>query len=103
MKDAAPCEHTFTDKGGDSPSRFSSNNYIAARGPDCGNRKGAGAPKGNRNALRHGRRSALHAERQRQLKTVRRRTAEINTLIGTMLAAGVEPAEIGRASCRERV
>jgi hypothetical protein len=37
---------------------FSTDNYVAQPGPDRGNRKGAGAPKGNRNSFRHGNRSA---------------------------------------------
>jgi hypothetical protein len=92
MKETNPREHTIIRRrGGGVPSGVRTDNYIAARGSDHGNRKGAGAPKGNRNALRHGRRSALHAERRRLLKTVCRRTSEISTLIGTMLAAGVNP------------
>ncbi|MBV8978889.1 MAG: hypothetical protein JO261_05480 [Alphaproteobacteria bacterium] len=39
-----------------------------APGPDSGNRKGAGAPKGNRNALRHGLRSAAEVQRRRSFR-----------------------------------
>ena len=45
-------------RGGGRGSAFSANNYVAQPGPDRGNRKGAGAPRGNCNAFRHGNRSA---------------------------------------------
>jgi len=46
-----------THRGGP-PSQLSRNNYVAPKGPDAGNAKGAGAPKGNRNAWKHGRYAA---------------------------------------------
>jgi len=46
-----------THRGG-APSRLSRNNYVARTGPNSGNARGAGAPKGNRNAMKHGRYAA---------------------------------------------
>ncbi len=39
-------------RGGGRGSAFPTNNYVAQPGPDRGNRKGAGAPRGNCNAFR---------------------------------------------------
>ena len=75
----------------DTPSRFSRNNYVALPGPNSGNRKGAGAPKGNRNARKHGRYmpSARRAapEGARALRPV----AGYGESDLVMVAAGVRP------------
>jgi hypothetical protein len=52
------------------------NNYVA-EGPVSGNRKGAGARKANRNALRHGMRSARWRRHRRQVRIL---LQETNTL-----------------------
>jgi hypothetical protein len=63
----------------------SANNFVAA--PARGNRKGAGAPKGNRNAETHGLRNAAARAQHVVVRDVHRRISEIMTLAGAMYYA----------------
>src|ERR1700749_3807570 len=74
---------------GGTPSCVSANNFIA--GPARGNRKGAGAPKGNRNARTHGMRSAVFVARRRAARDLIRASKEFANGTCVMVDAGVDP------------
>src|ERR1700687_1144452 len=71
--------------GGREKAKKATNNFVAeaSGGPNRGNRKGAGARRGNSNALRHGMRSAAHRERRAELRNL---LANARALRARMLA-----------------
>ncbi|MEI9928997.1 MAG: hypothetical protein WDM89_00145 [Rhizomicrobium sp.] len=56
-----------------------------------GNRKGAGAPRGNRNAQTHGCRSATFVARRRAARDLIRASKEMAKWMSVMVDAGVDP------------
>src|SRR5580698_1480129 len=91
MKDATPREHTIIRRRRSVFASETTDNYIAVRGPDRGNGIGAGAPKGNRNALRHGRRGREYIETRRVLRKFCRDARAIAKLVTDTLKAGARP------------
>src|SRR5262249_49730997 len=79
-----------THRGG-TPSQLSRNNYVAPKGPNTGNAKGAGAPKGNRNARKHGGYSAEARAWHAYVCSLCDRTRDTANLINVMVAAGTHP------------
>jgi hypothetical protein len=65
------------------------NNFVA--GPDRGNRKGAGARRGNANALVHGIYSAARRARHANARQLCDRARDLANLMRVMAAAQVDP------------